>query len=174
MFIKNKSGFTLTELLISLGMFGLIFSLIMQLYISDYKSYKYIRNDTELQFQAQYILNFMSDKIVDSKGIARIEYQLSGLLKKTSEQKITRISFKYGNSNKCYNFDIKYNKIFYGNNIASAEANAELGAYVSEMFICPVPMGVSFENAKAIKIRLKLKKEKQSYEVEQSVYMRNN
>lgn len=174
MFIKNKSGFTLMELLISLGMFGVTFFLIMQLYISNYKSYKYIGNDTEMQFQAQYILNFMSDKIVDSKNIVQARYNLFGLLKKTTEQKITRISFKYGNSNNCYNFEIKNNKIFYGNDIAAAEANAELGAYVSEMFVCPIPNGVSFENAKAIKICLKLKKDNQSYEAEQVVSMRNN
>jgi len=175
MHVKNLKGFTLIELLVSLGLFSIIFSLIMMLFIANFKSYKCINNDAELQFQAQYILNFMSDKILESKYIELANSNVVSHLKKTNEQKITKISFRYGDdAMKCYNFENKNSKLFYGNSSASSGTNVELGNYVIEMFACPIPEGINFENAEAVKIRLKFAKGNQSYEAEQTIFMRNN
>lgn len=175
MYMKKQKGFTLVELLVSIGLFSIIFSLIMSIFIVNYKNYKSIKNDTELQFQAQYILNFMSNKIIESKYIEQAKYNVISHLKKTNEQEITKISFRYGeDSTKCYIFEVINNKIFYGNGLAVNSANVALGDYVSEMFSCPIPEGTMFEHAEAIKIKLKLKKENQNYEAEQIIYMRNN
>lgn len=175
MHMKKQKGFTLAELLVSIGLFSIIFSLIMSIFIANFKNYKSIKNDTELQFQAQYILNFMSDKIIESKYIELAKYNMISQLKKTNEQEITKISFRYGDdSTKCYNFEIINNKIFYGDGPVVTSANVELGDYVCQMFACPIPEGTVFDSADAIKIKIKLRKDSQNYEAEQIMYMRNN
>lgn len=172
---EKQKGFTLSEVLISIGLFSIIFSLIMSMLIINFKNYKSINDDTELQFQAQYILNFMSNKIMGSKYIEQVRENTISHLKKSDEQKINKISFRYGyDANNCYNFENKNNKIFYGNGSASSGANAELGSYVSEMFVCPIPDNIIFENAEVVKIRLVLLKDNRSYQAEQTIFMRNN
>ena len=172
---ENKKGFTLVELLVSIGLFSIIFSLIMSMFIINFENYKCINNDTELQFQAQYILNFMSNKIMDSKYIELARQNTSSHLKKSNEQKISKISFRYGlDADKCYIFENKSNKISYGNGFASSSAPDELGCYVIEMFACPIPVGVTFEDAEAVKIRLVFLKDNRNYQAEQTIFMRNN
>jgi len=172
---KKQNGFTLLELLVSIGLFSIIFSLIMSIFIINFKNYRSIKNYTELQFQAQYILNFMSNKIIESRYIELARDNTISHIKKSGEQKISKIAFRYGSElNKCYSFEYKNNKIFYGNGSASSGANVELGSYISEMFACPIPDEIIFENAKAVKIRLVLLKDNNIYHAEQTIFMRNN
>jgi len=173
--MREKNGFTLVELLVSIGLFSIIFALIMSVFIVNFKNYKTIKNNTELQFQAQYILTFMSNKIAESKNIELIRENTTSHLKKSNEQRINRISFRYGSGiSQCYIFENRNNDISYGNGSATSRANVELGNYVSEMYACPIPEGIIFENAKAIRIKLILLKDDNSYQAEQIIFMRNN
>lgn len=169
----GKKGFTLVELLVVLGLFGIIISLVMSLFITNLKSYETINNYTELQFQSQYILNFMANKILESKYIELAKANTSSHLKKTGERKITKISFRYGiKRNQCYNFEIKNNKIYYGNTCSFYCPTIELGCYIRELKVEPI-CGKKFKDSDAIRIILILEKDKQIYETEQTVHMRN-
>ena len=61
--MRNK-GFTMLELLVSLGISSLVVGLILSYFTNDYRLYKSVRNDMELQFHANYILNFMTEKVI--------------------------------------------------------------------------------------------------------------
>jgi len=173
--MKEKNGFTLVEQLVSIVLFSIIFTLIMSVFIVNFKNYKTIKNDMELQFQAQYTLTFMSNKIMVCKYIELARLNTSSYLKKSNEQKINKISFRYGSDvAECYIFENKNNKISYGNGLASSSALVELGNYVSEMYVCPIPEWKIFENTKAVRIRLVLLKDSNRYQVEQTIFMRNN
>lgn len=174
---KNcKKGVTLLEIIITLGLAGIVISLILSIFIVAYNNYKIINDQRELQFQAQHIFTFMAKKIKASMSIEQIRYNLKSRLSDTNEQPITKVCFRYNeNIDKCYIFEVSNKKIFYDNVIPSNKpAVVLLGEYVDEMYSCPVPEGTSFRDAHAIKIRLKLAKGNQKYEVEQIIYMRNS
>jgi prepilin-type N-terminal cleavage/methylation domain-containing protein len=172
--VNKQKGFTLTEILVVLGLLGIILPILMSFFIVGFKNYESINDELELQFQAQYILNFMSSRILESKYIELARENTTSHLKKTSEQNITKISFRYGdNINLCYNFEIKNGKIRYGNARSSVSPTDELGAYVKQLRAAPFN-GKKFEDTEAIIIKIILEKNKQTYEVEQTIYMRNN
>lgn len=172
--LKNKNGFTLIELLIVIGLSAIIISLTMSFFVVNIKNYQTISVETELQFQSQYILNFMSNKILQSSYIELIKENIVSHMYHTGEQKITKISFRYGDSSiECYNFEFRNNKIYYGNHYSTSTANIELGAYVKEIYVEPVPDVVIFKNIKAIKIKLMLQKNNELLQVEQTIFMRN-
>lgn len=172
--LKNKQkGFTLAELLVTLGLLGIITPIVMSFFITSLKNYESINDRLELQFQAQYILDFMSDKILESKYIELARENTISHLKKINEQNITKISFRYGdNVNQCYNFEIKSGKIRYGNARSNISPTDELGAYVEKLTATPIN-GKKFEDTEAIIIKITLEKSNQIYEAEQMVYMRN-
>lgn len=171
--MKNQKGFTLIELLITLGLTGIIISIVMSFLIFNLKSYETISDDSELQFQTQYILNFMTNKILECKNIELVKENTVSHLKKTSEQNVTRISFRYVNDfSKCYNFVVMNDKIRYGNSKSTDLPNDELGIYIKNLYVTPLN-GKSFEEAYVINLRIVLEKKNQRYEAEQTVYMRN-
>jgi prepilin-type N-terminal cleavage/methylation domain-containing protein len=175
--MKNK-GFTLVELLVSLGMSSIVVGLIFSFFISNYKGYKSVRNDTEMHFQAQYILNFMVDKIIDSNSMSyvrveRIDYYMALVRNAGTEYPVDKISFKYGDEYENYVFHIRNNIISYGKGVKDINPTVELGNYVDGMYIS-VLKDVSFENTKAVKIRIVMEKDGQTYEAFQAAYMRNN
>jgi type II secretory pathway pseudopilin PulG len=173
--MNNKKGVTLLELVAVLGLTGIVVSLIITIFAVNYNNYNTINNQRELQFQAQHIFNFMADKVKVSINIEQIRYDLESRLSDTDEQIINKICFNYDeNIDKCYIFEISNNRIYYDNDKSSNKANVLLGDYIDEMYSCPIPEGTSFRNADAVKIRLKLSKGNERYEVEQIIYMRNS
>jgi len=173
--VKNKqNGFTLAEVLVALGLLGIVIPIIMSFFITGIKNYKTINDRLEMQFQAQYILDFMSSRIAESKYIELAKENTSSHLKKYGEQNITKISFRHGeNVNQCYNFEINNSKIRYGNAKCSFTPTDELGVYVKKLTATPLN-GEKFEDAEALTIKIILEKNKQIYEAEQTVSMRNN
>ena len=171
---SRGNGFTLTELLISAGIMAILVSLAMSALITNFNSFKLIKNESELQFQSQYILNFISDKIMKSKNVALIKTGTSSMINSKMEGAVSRISLKYGDaSNNCYIFEVRGGKIWYGNSYPNGPANDELGTYISELKAAPYPAGRTFAETGALKITLCLIKNGQEYETEQTVYMRS-
>lgn len=175
--MKNK-GFTLLELLITLGISSIVVGLIFSFFIGNYKGYKSVRNDSEMHFQAQYILNFMVGKIINSNSIslARFNtdnYSMTAVRSAEMEYPVHKISFKYGSESENYVFHIRNNIISYGKGEKEKESTVELGNYVYEMYIS-VLKDESFQNATGVKIKIVMQKDGQTYEAFQAAYMRNN
>jgi prepilin-type N-terminal cleavage/methylation domain-containing protein len=175
--MKNK-GFTMLELMVSLGISSLVVGLIFSFFTSNYRLYKTLRNDTELHFQAHYILNFMTGKIVDSSCMSLAKnytgiYSMTSVRSAYTEYPVNKVSFKYGNESENYVFYITDNIIRYGKGNKDMNPTVELGNYVREMYLS-VLRDESFQNAKAVKIKLVMEKGGQVYEAFQTVYMRNN
>jgi len=175
--MKNK-GFTMVELLVSLGISSIVVGLIFSFFILNIKGYKSVRNDSEMHFQAQYILNFMSGRIIDSNSMsfARMNtdnYSMTAVRSVGVEYPVDKVSFKYGIGGENYVFHIINNSIRYGKGDKEMNPTVELGHYVDGMYIS-VLSDESFQNTKAVKLKLVMKKGGQMYEAFQAVYMRNN
>jgi len=172
--MKGKRGFTLIELLVVLGLAGIVISVVMSFFIANYKNYERINNESELQYQSQFMINYMTNKILGSKKIVSVNKD-SDYLDNSSEENIEYISFQYGSDDsKCHNFKVENHEISYGNDVVDGAADSVFGSYVDELKI--TPLDDDFEKAKSIKIHLKLRKNANSdpYEAEQIVYMRNS
>ena len=175
--MKNK-GFTMVELMVALGISSIVVGLIFSFFISNYKSYKSVRNDSELQFQAQYILNFMSDKIVNSRSLSLVkqdnikDYSMTMIRNSGTEYPLKKISFKYGNDSENYVFHIVLNNIRYGKGTKDILPTVELGNFVDSMYVSLFEDS-SFQNAKAVIIKVVMKRDNQTYEAFQAVHMRN-
>ncbi len=171
----NKNGFTLIELIVSLSLISIIALILITLFIQYTDWWEQISNETELQFQSQYTLNFIYEKIAESSGI---ELVMNNTVKKnncTGEHRITKLSFKINeSSDKCYVFEIRRNKIFYGIGSAYITPTVELGVYIERFMASPYPEENSFADASGIRVKLLLKKDKCEYKSEQLIIMRNN
>ncbi len=170
--MKHQKGFTLVELLVALGLVGIIISVVMSFFITNIKSYEAINIDSELQYQSQYIINFMTNKILESKKIVSIN-RVNSNLSNTTETGISYISFQYGTDDTiCHNFEINSNKeILYKDGAVGVTADKVFGNHVEELKITPISS--SFEHTKSIEIYLKLQNGSKSYEAKQKVLMRN-
>ena len=177
---NNKKGFTLIEILVALGLSAMIISLVISFFIVNLKNYKSINDESELQFQAQYILNFMTDKIMESENISLVRkddltiYSLSFVRPEGVELISNKISFKYGElSSENYVFHIVSNNIRYGRGDKDMKPTVELGSYIKHMYVSLFEESC-LGDAKILKIRLVFEKDNGSYEAEQVAYMRNN
>lgn len=177
--LKNKSGFTLIELLVALGLSTLVTSLVVSFFVVNIKNYKELNDETELQFQAQYILNFMSDKIMESENISLMKnslsyYSMTTVRPAESMLLADKISFKFGEgTSENYVFQIINNNIRYGCGGKDINPTVELGTYVNAMYISLLS-SESLINVKVFKIHMHFEKGNESYEAEQILYMRNN
>lgn len=171
---RNK-GFTLIELIITIGIMCIVVSSVILFLIININNFAVLRTDTELQFHSQYIMNFVSNKIMESKNIEVIKMGTKNLMNGTGEYSITKISLRYDtNNNNCYIFEIRNNKIYYGNSNSYDSADTELGTYIKELKAAPYPSGTTFENSNALVLTICLLDDGQEYTAKQIIYMRNS
>ena len=177
--MKNK-GFTMVELLVSLGISSIVIGLIFLFFVSNFKGYKTVGNDSELSFQAQYILNYMVDKVINSNSLSLVKsnsttnYSMTAVRSAETEYPAKKISFKYGSEvEENYVFHIVENNIRYGNGEIDMNPTVELGNFVDSMYISLFSDN-SFQNTRAVIIKIVMKKDGQTYEAFQAAYMRNN
>ncbi len=175
--MKGKTeAFTLIEVLITIGLISAVACAVMMFFLVNINSFAILKNDTELQFQSQYIMNFISKKVMESRCVEDIRIGTLSAINSTREYSISRISLRYGDTNHdCYIFEIRNNnEIFYGNGNYNSSAEAELGVYVKELKVAPYPSGKRFAQADALRITLCLYNKGQEYEAEQIIYLRNS
>jgi prepilin-type N-terminal cleavage/methylation domain-containing protein len=176
--LKSKNGFNLIELLVALGLSAMVTSLVITFFIANINTYKELNDEAELQFQAQYILNFMSDKIMESEGISLMKnslyyYSMTSVRSAGSMLPAEKISFKFGSGvSENYVFQITNGNIRYGIGGKDISPTVELGSYVKGMNISLLN-SESLINVKVFKIILLLEKGNQSFEAEQVLCMRN-
>ena len=175
--MKNK-GFTMHELMVSLGISSLVVVLIFSFFTNDYRLYKSVRNDMELQFHANYILNFMTEKVIDSGSMSLVKnytdiYSMTTVRSTGREYPVNKVSFKYGSESENYVFHIADSIVRYGKGVKDMTPTVELGNYVKGMYLY-VLRDESFQNTKVVKLKIVMEKGGQQYETSQTVYMRNN
>lgn len=171
--MKRKQGYTLIELLISLGIMSIIITMLMSFFLTEVKTYEAVNIDSDLQFQSQYVLNFMAKKIMESRKVRHALRERKTITDETTEQIVTKLSLLYNDQGKCYIFEKINDKIFYGNGNYNDSATAELGKYIYEVKVFPFPEGSSLSNAAALKITVILSRENHVYEASQLIYFRN-
>lgn len=178
--IKSNKGFTLIELIVALGLSSVVISLVIAFFVINVNNYRKINTETELQFQSQYILSFMSGKIMKSRNISLVrrddvtEYSLSIPRAADTEMNTAKISFRFGDGTyDNYVFHIVNGNIRYGLGGRDIKPTVELGNFVKYMFISLIEND-SLGNANALRIHLILEKDGHSYETRQIVFMRNS
>jgi len=165
--MRHQKGFTLVELLVTLGLAGIIMSLVMSFFIMNIKNYEAINIQSELQYQSQYIINFMTNKILEAEKINTVNYNPDESGEKTD---IEEISFNHGLD--VFAFVIngdKDMKFVESSSVPTTET--DLGKNV-KLNVKPIPNG-DFKDANGLEIELILKKGKQEFPIKQTVYMRN-
>lgn len=148
--MKNKKGFTLIELIVILGLASIVMLAVMSFFIANYRSYNRLNTESELQYQSQYIINFMTDKILETEKFEGLD---SGEYIFVNDDGITELTFKNQDGKLIFNDGDK--------------PEVAVGDFITYFHIKP-------ESAKEVLITLKLEKDKIAVEASQTVYMRNS
>lgn len=148
--MKSIKGFTLIELIVTLGLAGIILTVVMSFFISNYRSYETINTKSEVQYQSQYIINYMTNVILEAE-----KYEGLG-------------TFKFINGERA-KFEVIDNKIKHTtyNSDGTTKKVDNIGNNVYSIHI---------ENStNEVELTLKLIKENYpAYEAKQVIYMRNS
>lgn len=148
--MKDKRGFTLIELIVVLGLSGIVISIVMSFFIANYKSYETISTESEVQYQSQYIINYMTNIILEAQM-----YEGSG-------------TFRFINGEKS-EFEVENKKIKHTsyNSNGTVKSVVSIGNYVKDIDIT--------NNTNEVNITLILDKGNgNNYSAEQAIYMRNS
>lgn len=152
MHTKNNRGFTLIELIVTLGLVGIIISIVMSFLMVNLKSYETISIQSKLQYQSQYMINFMTNKVLEAE-------EFEG----TTDNIITFTR----DGDKKFSFEANSNNDLIFTDVDGVEVT--LGGNVTELIITTSSGGPS-----GVEITLTLKDGKSKPCIaKQTVYMRN-
>lgn len=155
-------GFTLIELMISIALFGILISLIFSVFSVNMNTIDKINKKVEIQQQAQFIFNFIEEKIIESEGIIHIE-DINGSMKHDTNElvRIKKIIFQNNETRKekGYIFNLikdyeagSYN-LKYGIWL-SGTGTVEVGNYIENIEVEPMPSDKIYTEANGIVIRI--------------------
>lgn len=174
--MKNNKGYSLVELVIVLGVAGVLILAIASFFINSTNNYSRIGNNAELQYQAQFVSNFIEEKAMVGTGIIYIENE-NGFDISNSSGKNSIGKFVIDNLTEGDIFEIKNgNEIFYGvdsiGNVDYSTTN-ELGKFISRINITGLPEGTSYREANSIEIEYIFAKDNQTINIVKKIYFRN-
>lgn len=145
--MKDQKGFTLIELIVILGLATIVMGAVMSFFIANYRSYNRLNTESELQYQSQYIINFMTDKI-----LAAEKYEEDG-------------KYKFYVDDKCIYFWTDGDSLMFEDEDNPGEK--AIGSSISEFKVASI-------SPNEVKIDLTLEKQKVEVKASQTVYMRNS
>lgn len=175
-------GFTLIELMISIALFGILISLIFSVFSVNMNTVDKINKKVEIQQQAQFIFNFIEEKIIESKGIIHIE-DINGSMKHDTNElvRIKKIIFQNNETRKekGYIFNLikdyeagSYN-LKYGIWL-SGTGTVEVGNYIENIEVEPMPSDKIYTEANGIVIRINFIFDGEKDSVENRFFYRNS
>ncbi|WFD08983.1 PilW family protein [Tepidibacter hydrothermalis] len=163
----NKKGITLIELIISIGLIGVLLMIVFSVFIFSTKVYNISYSNIEIQEQAQMIQSFIENNLYLSSGIESIIDKNGKKIdpNKFEEVDIKEVRFNVGgHMNSIYHIYNK-KKIFIKKNLNYN--GYEFGDYIENINI------KNIDNGSGAKISLKLEKDKQIINTSFLVYFRN-
>lgn len=175
---KNSRGVTLIELIITMALSSIILTLMLSVFFTGSKLYKYISDTTEIQQQGHFIMDFITTKampassvtsVIDSNNVSRnsssekIEVKEIELEDEMLEKEEKHI-FSIQKDDKVEGKSIRYGK--------SKTAKVELGNYIKKMYVYPLPKESNFESAKGLEFSIELQKGEANIEVIKQMYFR--
>lgn len=172
LFKGNCKGVTLVELILTIGIIGIVMAAIFSFLIFNVKAY--YRADAQIQAQQQTYsaMNVFVEKVIAAKGIVESDPQINN---DVDYYEIKKIVFKLRDNN-YIRFDHKNdNKLYFG--IDSDKDNITTNEYASNITEFKIKLngfdGTNYNSCDGISVRIKSKVDESEVEVENEVYFRN-
>lgn len=148
----HQKGFTLIELIVTLGLAGIIISIVFSFFIMNIKSYETINTQSERQYQSQSAINFMTNKILEAEKFTKDETDVDNTV------------YKFEHSTNNFSFKLDGEVLKFYKEVGGTTQTINVVSYVDTFKI------ETGSNDSKVIISLKLLKDK---EVAQIVHMRN-
>lgn len=175
-FNKNSKGFTIVELLVSLGIMGIVFAAIFSFFLFNYKNFIREDENAEIQYQLQMAMNNIIENVIYSEGVYNEPKKIDG-----KEYEIEKIIFQREDSGVTEYYIIEYEtkKLYYvatkSDDPENEDATNEFADYIDYLKITPidgVPDG-TYDTCKGIEIEIKGVKGNSKLTLKNRVYFRN-
>ncbi len=159
MYMKNKNGFTLIELIVILALASIVMLGVMSFLITNYRSYNVINTESELQYQSQYIINYITERILEAN-------------------KFEANTFYYNDDSEVtFTFDADETRDEYKNRIEYRHIDGE-GNEITKIplgnYVIGLDIDISEVTESEVVIELTLQKDRsEPYTAKQTVFLRN-
>jgi len=176
-----NNGFTIIELLVTMPIIGVLILLIFTSTASNMNIIKNIEAEVELQQQAQFIFDFMEEKIIQSTGIIYLQ-DLKGIQKHSTNEKVSMLKIIFKNASdhkdKGYIFALTkdlqndYYNLKYGIGTMGG-ASDEVGNFIKSIEVEPIPKYKNYIEAEGVYICINFTLDGCALTYENSYFFRN-
>lgn len=172
-----KKGFTLIEVLITLALFMVMLSLVMPIFISNFKTLN--KSDTKMSIseEAQKTIDAITEKAQSAEYITDVKDSIGNdvtSISNPTDISSFQIKSYYKDAYTTYNFSLS-NGILSCEKVASETGTSiEVSKYVSSISISPVPYGTVFDNCKGLYITVNTSSGGFYETLQSTVYFRNH
>lgn len=177
---SNNKGFTLVELIITLAIAAIILGIVMTFFITNIKSSNIITDKTELQYQAQNVMNFITEKAMQSSGISKVYIKdgNSYLPQDMSIQEVSNVGYiGFIVEGVKHIFVLDRGNIYYSDSISDLNIIKNnkyiLGKWLTNINIKSNSAGADLSSTNSIEITLEFEKNDAKVTLSNIVYMRN-
>ncbi len=180
--ILNHFGFTLIEMMISIALFGLFITMMFQIFNTNMSIFSKIDKKVEIQQQAQFVLNFIEGKAIETTGVVYLEDIYGNEKHETNDTtSIKKIVFKNNETRKekGYIFNLvedwegNFYNLKYGIGL-SGSATVEVGNYIESIEVEPIPSNKKYIEANGISIKINFVFDGERDSVQERFCFRNN
>ena len=174
----NNKGVTLIELMVTMSITSIVLCLVLGIFFTGTKLYKYISDSTKIEQQGHFIMDFIVTKAMPSDGVSDVfDLNNASHYSKNDKIELKEIEFKDEllAKQEMHIFSIQKDDKVEGKSIRygkSKTAKVELGNYIQRMQISPLPKESTYEHAKGIELNIELKKGNANIEVVKEIYFR--